>query len=419
MKFLLGVISLVIFSIQVSALANDTMTLKSFVEETLEKNPEILRAKAEWEAATKRPSQAGSLPDPIVGIGWTNVSFDRITLTEDPDSAIMFSFSQELPFPGKLFLREQIAKEEAQAQEQLYVATVRRVTADLKEAYYEWFLVDKSIEITLRNKELLEKFVKIAEAKYAVGMGIQQDVLKAQVEVSRFIEQLQLLEERKGIVEARIRSILNRPPDSSLGKPDAVEKSPFSLTAEELYELTKEGAPLLKAKENLIEREDRALKLAKKEYFPDFVVGAGPGIMGMTGGGTQGVWGVTLGVKVPLYFYRKQRFGVQEAASQLKAAQEDYTSTNQDLFFRIKDQYLVAKTSDNLLKLFEEGIIPQATSSLESAIAGYQVGNIDFLTLLDNLVTLFNFELTYYTYLTNYQTALARIEEIIDMPLIK
>jgi outer membrane protein TolC len=122
---------------------------------------------------------------------------------------------------------------------------------------------------------------------------------------------------------------------------------------------------------------------------------------------------------VPLYFYRKQRFGVQEAVSQLQAAREDYTSTNQSLFFNVKDQYLVAKTSENLLKLFQEGIIPQAASSLESAITGYQVGNIDFLTLLNNLVTLFNFEITYYTYLTNYQTALARIEEIVDIPLIK
>ncbi|KRT65447.1 MAG: outer membrane efflux protein [Candidatus Dadabacteria bacterium CSP1-2] len=413
------VLALIIVSIGLSAFADETTPLKSLVEEALEKNPEILRAKAEWEAATKRPSQAGSLPDPIVGVGWRNVRFDRITLTEDPNSMVTFSLSQEFPFPGKLSLREKVAQEEAQAQEKLYEATLRRVIADLKEAYYNWFLVDKSIEITLKNKDLLEKFLKVAEAKYAVGKGIQQDVLKAQVEVSRFIEQLQLLEERRGIVEARIRSILNRPPDSPLVKPEVVEKSPFILTAEELYKLTKEKAPLLKVKENLIDRQEEALKLAKREYYPDFALGVAPAVMGMESGGVEGAWEVTLGVKVPLYFYRKQRFGVQEAVSQLQAAREDYTSTNQSLFFNVKDQYLVAKTSENLLKLFQEGIIPQAASSLESAITGYQVGNIDFLTLLNNLVTLFNFEITYYTYLTNYQTALARIEEVVDMPLIK
>ena len=420
MKLLISVVSIMCIMVA-NSYADEVTTLKSLVDETLQNNPEIKAARARWEASTKRPSQEGSLPDPIVGINWFNVSFDRITLNETPDSMFLFTFFQEFPFPGKLSLREQTAKEEAEAQEKMYETDLRRVIADLKEAYYNWFLVHKSIEIIAKNKDILEKFEQIAEAKYAVGDGIQQDVLKAQVEVSRFIEQLDLLNEQKGIVEARIRSILNRPPDSPLGNPETeIEKSPFNLTTEELYKIAQERAPLLKAKENLIDREEEALKLAKKEYYPDFSIGASPGLMGIPGGGgTQGAWGVTFGVKVPLYFWRKQRYGVEEAALQLKAAQEDFSSTSQDISFRVKDQYLVAKTSENLLKLFEEGIIPQATSSLESAIAGYQVGNIDFLTLLDNLLTLFNFELTYYTHLTNYQKALARIEEIIDMDLIK
>jgi cobalt-zinc-cadmium efflux system outer membrane protein len=418
MKFLLSIIFLAAFS-GTTAFANEVVSLESLVKETLEQNPEIKAARARWEASTKRPSQEGSLPDPTVGVGWRNVSFDRITLNEQPMSMVLFSFEQAFPFPGKLSLKEKIATDEAKAQEQMYEATLRRIMADLKEAYYKWFLVDKSIEITGEDKDLLEKFEKIAEAKYAVGEGIQQDVLKAQVEVSRFIEQLDLLNEQKGIAEAKLRSILNREADSPLGSPEEVKKSPFALSIEDIYKLTKDNAPLLKAREKIIKKEEKAFKLAKKEYLPDFVLGAGPGVMGMLGGGTQGVWEARLGVKVPLYFWRKQKFGVEEALAELKAAEEDHTSTKQDLFFNVKDQFLVAKTSENLLNLYEEGIIPQATSSLESAIAGYQVGNIDFLTLLDNLLALFNFELTYYTYLTNYQTALARIEEIIDMDLIK
>jgi outer membrane protein, heavy metal efflux system len=416
-------ISIIFFTalIGTDSFASEVVSLESLVKETLEHNPEIKAARARWEASTKRPSQEGSLPDPIIGINWFNVSFDRITLNETPDSMFLFTFFQEFPFPGKLSLREKTAREEAEAQEKMYETELRRVIADLKEAYYNWFLVHKSIEIIEKNKDILEKFEEIAEAKYSVGEGIQQDVLKAQVEVSRFIEQLELLDEQKGILEAKIRSILNRPPGSPLGDPESeIEKSPFTLTAEELYTIAEKRAPLLKAKENLIDREEEALKLAKKEYYPDFSIGASPGLMGLPGGGgTQGAWGVTFGVKVPLYFWRKQRFGVEEAALQLKAAQEEFTSASQDINFRVKNQYLAARTSENLLRLFEQGIIPQATSSLESAIAGYQVGNIDFLTLLDNLLTLFNFELTYYTYLTNYQTALARIEEIIDMDLIK
>jgi outer membrane protein TolC len=416
MKLISGLALILVLLTRVS-FASEVTTLESLIKEALQNNPDIKEAKAKWEASTKRPSQEGSLPDPIIGIGWRNVSFDRITLNEEPMSMVLFSFMQEFPFPGKLSLKEKIALEEARAQEQLYKATLRKVIADLKETYYDWFLIDKSIEITQKNKDLLEKFLRIAETKYTVGEGIQQDVLKAQVEVSRFIEQLELLKEKKETIEARLRTLLNRPPNSPLGKPQEIKKTPFSLSIEELYKLTQEKAPLLKAKERSIKREEKALELAKKEYFPDFVLGAAPGVMGMSEGGVQGVWEVTLGIKVPLYFWRKQKLGIEEEANKLEAARQSYTSTTQTLFFELKNQYLIARTSENLLKLFEEGIIPQATLSLESAIAGYQVGNIDFLTLLDNLITLFNFELTYYTHLTNYQKALARIEEIVDITM--
>ncbi len=392
-------------------------SLESLVEEALRYNPEIKAERARWEASTKRPSQEGALPNPTIGVRFKNVGLTDITQGEDPRTDIQAFMSQEIPFPGKLSLKAEVAWEQSEAQRWVYDAVARRVKADLKVAYHDWFLASKSIEITLKNKDLLGKFLKIAEAKYSVGEGIQQDVLKAQVELSRFIEQLELLGEKKGIEEAKLRSILNRPPDSPLGEPEEVEKSPFILTEDEIYTLTQEKAPLLKSKERLIESEKRGLDLAKKQYFPDFIVQATYFNRDGGDGNLSDLWQVGLGMKVPLYFWRKEKFGVDEAVSRLQAAREDYSSANQSLFFIVKDHFLVLKTSENLLELFEQGLIPQSSLSLESAIAGYRVGNIDFLTLLDNLITLFNFELTYYTYLTNYQNALARIEEVIGIDI--
>src|SRR3989304_3553434 len=247
-------------------------TLRSLVEEALRNNPGIKAAKAKWEASTKRPTQVSTLPNPTIGVRYLNVSFDRLTLGEDDFTEFgIISASQEFPFPGKLSLKGRIAKEEAEAQEKFSEATVKRVLADLKETYYEWYLVNKSIEITLKNKELIEKFVKIAEAKYAVGRGIQQDVIKAQVELSGFIERLELLGQKKEVLEAKIRSILGRPPDSPIGKPEEVKKSEIKFSLDDLYKLTERKSPILLAQKNLIERNDEAIKLAKKEYFPDFV----------------------------------------------------------------------------------------------------------------------------------------------------
>src|SRR5574341_1615636 len=400
----------------------EVTSLKSLVEEALCNNPEIKASKARWESSTKRPSQVSTLPNPTIGVRYLNVSFARLTLGEDAFTQFgIISASQEFPFPGKLSLKGKIAKEEAEAEEQFSVATVKKVLAELKETYYDWYLVNKSIEVTSKNKELLDKFVKIAEAKYSVGRGIQQAVIKAQVELSGFIERLELLGQKKEVLEAKIRSILGRPPDSPIGKPEDVKKSELKLSLDELYKLTESRSPALLAEKNLIERNDEALKLAKKEYFPDFVVDFEWINRGefTSDGPFADMWQVRVGFIVPLYFWRKEKFGVEEALYQLDEMKEEYNNTTLNVSFTVKDKYITAKTSEKLLDLYSKGIIPQATLSLDSAIAGYEVGNVDFLTLIDNLITLFNFELSYYTQLAEYQKALARIEENIGMVLVE
>jgi cobalt-zinc-cadmium efflux system outer membrane protein len=404
-----------IFGINAKA---ETVKLSSLVEEASENNPVIKASKAKWEASTMRPSQEGSLPNPIIGGGIKNVSFSDITLGEDPRSDIQAFVSQEIPFPGKLSSKEEIAQQESDAQRWLSDAISRKVIANLKEAYFDWFFVNKSIEITNRNKELLQKFTKIAEVKYEVGMGIQQDVLKAQVEVSGFIERLELLAKRKEIVETRIKKILNRPLDSPLGEPEETTKSELAITLAEITDATSEYAPLIKSSSEIVDSREESLKLAKKEYLPDFILGATYFNRDGGNGDLDDIWQVSLGLRVPLYFWRKERFGVREAALEVSEAQESYESTKNNLLFEVKDNYITATTAEKLVQLYQTGIIPQSTLSLESAISGYQVGNIDFLTLLNNLVTLFNFELEYYGQLTEYQKALARIEEIAGVELI-
>ena len=396
----------------------EVVKLSSLVEEASENNPVIKASKTKWEASTMRPSQEGSLPNPIIGGRIKNVSFSDITLGEDPRSDIQAFVSQEIPFPGKLSSKEEIAQQESDAQRWLSDAISRKVIADLKEAYFDWFFIDKLIKITNRNKELLQKFTKIAEVKYEVGMGIQQDVLKAQVEVSGFIERLELLAKRKEIVETKIKRILNRPLDSPLGEPEEITKSELTTTLAEIIDATSEHAPLLKSSSEIVDSREESLKLAKKQYLPDFILGATYFNRDWGNGDLDDIWQVSLGLRVPLYYWRKEKFGVREASLDVSQARENYESTKNNLLFQVKDNYITATTAEKLVELYQTGIIPQSTLSLESAISGYQVGNIDFLTLLNNLITLFNFELEYYKQLTEYQKALARIEEIAAIELI-
>jgi len=395
-----------------AAYAGEVVTLDSLVAEALENNPELRAARARWEASQKRPKQEGTLPDPMIGVDWQNVTFDSITLEEDPNSMLRFSVSQEIPFPGKLSLKEKIASIDADAEGKSYRASERKVAADLKSAYYDWQLALKAIEITQKNKSLLEKFTEIAKIRYEVGKAAQQDMITAGVETSKFLEQVEVLELRREIIEARINSIMGRPADAPLGKPEEPVMVPLPFSTEEAGVLAEKNSPALAMKESLVSSGQESLALARKELYPDFVVGLSPGVMGgMDGKGMDGVWEVSLGLKVPLYFWRKQSLGVEEAALNLKGAEEEYKNTNREVQFSVKESYLTARTSEKLMDLYEKGIIPQSKLALESATSAYQTGSVDFSVLLDSLMTVFSFELEYERNLAEYLKALARIEE--------
>jgi outer membrane protein TolC len=200
--------------------------------------------------------------------------------------------------------------------------------------------------------------------------------------------------------------------------PEEIEKSILNISIDQFYEIAKKKSPTLKQMSEMVDSEQEELKLARKQYYPDFVLQA---TYFSRDGGSQeleNLWEVGLGLKVPLYFWRKEKLGVQEAELNLKEIKENYEDTTNRILFEIKDKYITANTAEKLMGLYKNGIIPQSRISLESAISGYQVGDVDFLTLLSSIVTLFNFEIEYYKQLSEYQTSLARLEEITGVDLI-
>ncbi len=391
--------------------ASGRIDLKALIEEAREQNPEIRAAEERWKAASSVPSQAGSLPDPALMLGMKNVGFNGITRGEEMMSTATVSVGQSIPFPGKLGLKKRIAEKDAERIKEDYVATELSVIARLKVAYFDYYFVEKAIEILNKDKGLLEDFEKTAEAKYKVGSGIQQDVLKAQVEISRFVERLKIKEQERQEVVARINGLLNRPPSNPLPPPAEFDRSEFSLRLEELNRMAMQHSPRLKAQSKAVERDRTALSLARRQYYPDFALSAGISDRGRL----DDIWEVRLGVEVPFYFWKKQRYGVREAADRLEASNESHQAAAESILYHVKDLYEMAETADDLVDLYEKGIIPQATLSLESAVSGYSVGHVDFLTLLDNLITLLEDELRYDRELTHFEKALARLEEAVGV----
>ncbi len=396
--------------------ALDQVSLQTLIAEALEQNPEIRAMRRGFDMMRARVPQAKALPEPMLSYGYAgNAAFiPPFDIQKgDPSSARMLSFTQEIPYPGKLALKGKMANVEAEAEWWNYEQARLNVVAEVKDAYFDLFYLHKAIETVTKNKELVEKFARIAEAGYSVGKGIQQDVLKAQVEISKLTDQLTVLEQRRQTTEARLNSLLFREPETPVGKPEEIKPREFTYSLAELNEEALTNYPALKAQRRKIDREQYGVEVAKKEFYPDFSVG----LTYFNRPGMPEMYGVNVGVKIPLYFWQKQRPAVAEATASARAERERLENATSLLFFRIKDRYLAATTAQRLLKLYSTTIIPQSSLSLESAISGYEVGKVDFLTLLDNLVTLLNYELGYYEQISNVEKAIAALEPFVGFNL--
>jgi outer membrane protein, heavy metal efflux system len=396
--------------------ATAAISLKSLVIEALEQNPEIIAMRRNFDMMRARVPQAKALPEPMLSYGYMGnvVPLPPFDVQKgDPSSGRALGLSQEIPFPGKLATKGKMANVAAEAEWWAYEQTRLNVVAEVKDAYYDLYYADKAIETITKNNDLLEKFARIAEASYAVGKGIQQDALKARVEISKLTEQLTMLEQRRQTAEARLNSLLFREPETPVGTPEEIKPRDFAYSLADLNEMALASYPALKAQRRKIDREQCGVELAKKEFYPDFSVS----LTYLNRPGMPEMYGVNVGVKIPLYFWQKQRPAVVEATASAAAEKQRLENATTLLFLRIKDRYLSATTAQRLVKLYGTTIIPQSALSLESAIAGYEAGRVDFLTLLDNTVTLRNYELSYYEQLSNVEKAIAALEPFVGVNL--
>lgn len=402
---------------QIPAIAQEAgrvVEIDELVKELLRSNPAIRAAQYRVDAATKRPSQMSTLPEPKLSVSNFGVGHPLSRLRDSDFAYVGFGFSQEIPYPGKLALAGEEARKDVEAEREMYRTLVLDATAQVKAAYFDWFGVIKAIEITRKNRDLLGRLEQIARVRYSVGKGIQQDVLKAQVEQSTLAQQLEVLSQRKATIEARIQSLLNT--EAPLGRPAEVRLSPLATGLEEVLSALDAQSPRLKAKQAAIEGRAVAIERSKKDYRPDFGVSVQ---WQKNGAPFRDYYMAVAEMKVPLYFWRKQRLGVEESVARFREARQDYLADRQELVFQTKDLYLTAKTSERLLALYREGIIPQSALSLESALAAYETGSVDFLTLMNNFMTMLTYEMQYYQEFAKHGQALARLEALIGMPLIR
>ncbi len=382
--------------------------LDHLIQLLLENNPAILAARRSVDAKKAMVTPARTLPDPSISFQTMGNLLPPTVMAGDPSSARVLTLSQELPFPGKLNLQGQIASAEADAESWKYEEVRREKIADLKTAYYDLYLAQTLTDVVGKSKALLTQFSEISEARYKVGQGEQQDVIKSQVEISRLLDRLATLERDKDAAIARINTLLYRPPDTPLDRVPELPKPKLALSLDDLYRKAGDDNPLVRMNRKEIDKSELSVALAKKSFYPDFEVG----FSYYNRRDLPEMYGLMFKAKVPLYFWRKQRPELESATADLLGQRRQYDNTLSTLYFSLKDPYLKTSTDANLLDLYGNAIVPQATLALESSISSYTVGKVDFLSLLSNQQTVLEYEMKYYEVLVDYYKALVTLESL-------
>ena len=386
--------------------------LRALVNEALSRSPVVLAARSHWQAQTKVPIQAATLPDPEVSLQHFTVGSPQpFSGYESSDFYYTgFGVSQDIPGPGKLRLQKSEAEKDAEYAKHRYEAAGRAVEEKVKELYYELFYHRQTLAILDRNQEELQQIQKIAEARYRLGQGLQQDLIKAQLQTTELLKEHAMHHQEEDQEQLELKQILGRDPDSRNIEIGDVKMTQIQFDSSELAQLADSGSPDLAADRAMEERSAEALKLAHQGYWPDFTVGYS---YEKTGPGFNDYYMLSLGAKVPLYFWRKQTPAIEQAALEAESAREQVRATQLQVSSDGESSLVAIRTTERILSIYRDGLIPQAETSQASATAAYRVGKVDFQTLLSSVLDLQNLRQEYYRSLADHEIAIAKLQQVI------
>lgn len=390
--------------------------LALLLKEAAERNPEVIAARREAEAAASRVEPAAALDDPMLEAGLINVPSQSFSLRREDMTMKMIGISQRLPYPGKRALRKEAAQKEADAAADTAREVLNRVRRDLRAAYYDLWLADESLRVTGRNLGVLGQFLSIAESRYGVGRSTQADVLKAQTQRSRMEEERLRLGRERPVLEAEINRALGRA-EGAL-EPAAPGLPEADLRFEALRAQARAARPQLQAQRRMVDRSLAQVELARKDYYPDFDVrvqyGQRDNYQDMR---REDLLSFVIAINLPIWGEKKRDPRVAEAESARSQAQAMYDARLNDVDAMLRQQVAAATQARRTADLYERSLVPQARLTTEAALAAYRVGRVDFFTLLDSQMTLFNAEVGRAASVAAYNKALAEIDFLTGAPV--
>src|SRR5712692_5787751 len=397
--------------------SNQPAKLADLLAEAERSNPQIQAARHGWDSAKQVPTQASTLPDPQFVLQHVSVGSPRpfSGYTNSDFAYVGLGISQDLPYPGKLRLRGEIARKDADVTQQKYESVRRVILAEVKMAYFQLAYLAKRQGILEGDGKLLEQVEQAAEARYRSGMGNQHDVLQAQLERTKLLREITTNQLEAGKIQAAIKQLLSRTQSSPDIETTELSESPAARSYDELLVAAKAYNPEIISAQKTVEKERLQVDLAKKDFYPDFNLQ----YMWQRTDPTQfrAYYMVTIGVRIPIYRARRQQPELAQAQADQNRAKSEYEMQTQQIAFQLRQQFLSAEKSQELLKIYREGLIPQARAELEAGMAAYQSNRQDFQALLASFLDVLKLDEEYWQTLSEHETALAQIEGVTGLSL--
>jgi outer membrane protein, heavy metal efflux system len=384
-------------------------SLRELIQEAEQKNPQIAASFHAWQASRNVPKQVSALPETQVSVQQFSVGSPRpfAGYSNSNFAYIGFGASQDIPYPGKRQLRSQVAEREADSMEAQTDSVRRMVVGNLKIVYFKLAYIQQTVGVLEKSDQLLNQVEQATEARYRVGQGNQQDVLKAQLQHTKILQEIAHHHQEEGLLEAQIKQLLGRPQDS----PDIVAESltarSISLSAPALFEKASEHNPDVRSKQASIEQHETQVELAHKNFRPDFNVQY---MYQHTNGDTRDYYMATFGIRLPNR--GRQKAELAEAEQNQERARRELDSESQRVLSEVQQQYVRARTSEERLKIYSDGLVPQSEATFRSALSAYQSNRQDFESLLSSFLDVLNLDLEYRNELVEHESALAELERL-------
>ncbi len=399
------------------AAADGAEKLTALLAEAEKNNPQIRTARQESLSMQQMPTQVSAPPDPQIVLQQVNVGSPRpfAGFTNSDFSYVGVGVSQDIPYPGKLRLRRALADKDAEVAGQKIDVVRRAILSNLKVAYFRLAVLNKQAAILESDAQLLRQMGEAAEVKYRSGIGNQQEVLQAQLEQTKLLREVTANHLEAETLQAELKQLLGRSQTSPDILTEEISESPVAQTYDELLSAVQSGNPQISVARKSIERQDVAVEIAKKDFYPDF----NAQFMWQRTDPTQfrAYYQFTIGARIPIYRKRKQQPALAQAEIDRSKAQTELEAQSQELSSILRQQYAAVGKTAELLKIYRDGLLPQAKAELQAGFAAYQSNRQDFQALLASFRDVLKLDEEYWQVLSEHESALGQIEELTGISL--